>query len=67
MPSRTRLQIQQDERDEEVWQFIDAHDEWWLDSVKRRWRENVEAGRILRPPAFTFPDGSALSIYGRPF
>lgn len=61
------LQIMADERDEMVWQIIDAHDDWWVERVQARWKENVEAGMVLRPPAFTFPDGSALSVYGRPF
>ena len=67
MPGRTRSQITADERDEQVWQIIDLHDEWWLGRVHERWQENVAAGMVLRPPAFTFPDGTALSVTGRPF
>ena len=67
MPVRMRLQVEADERDEIVRRTIDAYDEAWLDGVKRRWRENCGAGRVLRPPAFTFPDGRVLNVHGRGF
>ena len=40
---------------------------YWGLSVLHRWADNVEAERTVRPPAFTFPDGKALQLDGRPF
>ena len=67
MPSRTRFQVEADERDEEQRESINLWGDQWEELTLSRWKENVAAGWVLRPPAFTYPDGRALDVHGRPF